>query len=164
MTLVLVGPPASGKTTVGRALARALELPFLDVDQVIESRAGKSISEMFVEDGEAHFRALERETTLDLLGGEGVLSLGGGAVLDPTIREALRDGHQVVWLQVSVTHATRRVGMNVMRPLLLGDVRANLERLHAEREPLYREVATLAVDTSQLKPDAVVEAILEAVR
>ncbi|CAI9410003.1 shikimate kinase [Aestuariimicrobium sp. T2.26MG-19.2B] len=165
MTIVFVGPPASGKTTLGRALAARLGLEFVDVDQVIEDRAAKTIAEIFVDEGEAHFRGLERDTTLELLGppdepAKRVLSLGGGAVMDDQIRDALA-GHDVIWLQVSVTHATRRVGMNVMRPLVLGDVRANLERLQAEREPLYREVARHEIDTTDRRPEALVDAILE---
>ncbi|MGJ6979294.1 shikimate kinase [Aestuariimicrobium soli] len=164
MTIVFVGPPASGKTTLGRATAARLGLEFVDVDQVIESRAAKTIAEIFVDDGEPHFRALERDTTLELLGPAGeptarVLSLGGGAVLNDDIRSALA-GHDVFWLQVSVTHATRRVGMNVMRPLVLGDVRANLERLQTEREHLYREVASHALDTTDRRPDVLVDEIV----
>ena len=159
MTIVLVGPPASGKTTIGRRLAVALDKPFLDVDLIIERRSGTTIAEMFVDPGEQHFRELEHQTTVELLGGDGVLSLGGGAVLDPRTRQALV-GHQVIWLQVSVTHATRRVGMNQLRPLLLGDVRANLTKLQADREPLYREVATITVDTTDRRPAALVAEIL----
>lgn len=160
MTIVLVGPPASGKTTIGRRLAIALDKPFLDVDLIIEQRSGMTIAEMFIDPGEAHFRELEHQVTAELLGGDGVLSLGGGAVLDPRTREALKD-HQVIWLQVSVTHATRRVGMNQLRPLLLGDVRANLEKLHAEREPLYREVATITLDTTDRRPADLVAGIID---
>lgn len=154
--LVLVGPPASGKSTVGRALAERLGVGFVDVDQAIEAATGKTIPEIFVDEGEPRFRELEREATLELVQRPAVVSLGGGAVLDPDIRAALAD-HPVCWLQVSVVHATRRVGMNVMRPLVLGDVRANLERLQAEREPLYREVADLVLDTTDLKVAEVVD-------
>lgn len=164
MTIVFVGPPASGKTTLGRATADRLGLEFVDVDQVIESRAAKTIAEIFVDEGEPHFRELERDTTLELLGSADqpttrVLSLGGGAVMNDDIRAALV-GHDVFWLQVSVTHATRRVGMNVMRPLVLGDVRANLERLQADREHLYREVADHVVDTTDRRPEALVDEIV----
>jgi len=158
VSIVLVGAPASGKSTVGRALARAVDLPYLDVDAEIEHRSGKSISEMFVDEGEAHFRRLERDVTLELLQHDAVVSLGGGAVMNSDIRDALVP-HEVFWLQVSVTHATRRVGMNVMRPLLLGDVRANLERLLAEREPFYRQVATHVIDTNRRKVDEIVSLI-----
>ncbi|WP_203566421.1 shikimate kinase [Aestuariimicrobium ganziense] len=160
MAIAVVGAPASGKSSVGRRLAQSLDLPFVDVDHEIEHRSGKSIPEMFADEGEAHFRTLEREVTLELLDRGGVVSLGGGAVLNPDIRAALV-GHDVVWLQVSVTHATRRVGMNVMRPLLLGDVRANLQRLMDEREPLYRELATVTIDTNKRRVDDIVAQITE---
>lgn len=154
--LVLVGPPASGKSTVGRALATRLGVPFIDVDAAIEVATGRTIPEIFVDEGETRFRELEHEATLALIREPAVVSLGGGAVLDADIRAALA-GHLVCWLQVSVTHATRRVGMNAMRPLLLGDVRANLERLAAEREPYYREVADVVLDTTARKPDDLAE-------
>lgn len=157
--LVMVGAPASGKSTVGRALAERLGLPFIDVDAAIEENAGKRIGDIFVDDGEAEFRRMEADATLALIQQPAVVSLGGGAVLNPDIRAALAD-HAVCWLQVSVTHATRRVGMNVMRPLLLGDVRKNLENLLAEREPFYREVADVTIDTSVLKPDEIVEQLI----
>lgn len=154
--LVLVGAPASGKSTVGAALAARLRVPFIDVDAAIEASTGMTIGEIFVDLGEPEFRRMEREATLSLIQEHAVVSLGGGAVMDPEIRAALAD-HETCWLQVSVTHATRRVGMNVMRPLLLGDVRRNLEKLLTEREPLYREVATITIDTTGQKPEQIVE-------
>ncbi|MGA4507403.1 shikimate kinase [Propionibacteriaceae bacterium G1746] len=153
--LVLVGPPASGKSTVGQALAARLGVPFIDVDAAIEASTGMTIGEIFVDLGEPEFRRLEREATLELVQRDAVVSLGGGAVMSPEIRAALA-GHLVCWLQVSVVHATRRVGMNAMRPLLLGDVRANLQKLLTEREPFYREVADITIDTTNLKADEVV--------
>ncbi|MGD8213643.1 shikimate kinase [Aestuariimicrobium sp. Y1814] len=160
--LVLVGAPASGKSTVGELLAERLGVEFIDVDAAIEERTGKRIGEIFVDDGEPEFRRLEREATLALIQREAVVSLGGGAVLNPDIRAALAD-HRTCWLQISVTHATRRVGMNVMRPLLLGDVRKNLEKLLAEREPFYREVADITIDTTDLKPDEIVDQLVAEV-
>ena len=159
--LVMVGAPASGKSTVGRGLAERLGVPFIDVDAAIEENTGKRIGEIFVDDGEEAFRAMEVDATLALIKQPAVVSLGGGAVLNPDIRAALAE-HTVCWLQVSITHATRRVGMNVMRPLLLGDVRKNLERLLVEREPFYREVADVIIDTSALKPDEIVEQLIVA--
>lgn len=164
MAIVMVGAPASGKTTVGTLVAQRLGLPFVDVDAAIEAETGRTIPELFVDHGEPFFRDLERTATLNALDLDAVVSLGGGAVLDEQIRAALTaGGHDVVWLQVSVVHATRRVGMNVMRPLLLGDVRANLERLLTEREPFYREVATLVVDTATDKPDQIADRVVEQV-
>lgn len=157
-TIVLVGAPGSGKSTVGRRLAARLGLPFHDVDAVIESQVGKPVVEIFADDGEAVFRAFEESTTADLLSRPGVLALGGGAVLSPATRNALR-GYRVVWLQVSAPNAARRVGLNEARPLLLGNVRGTLIRLLAERTPLYAEVATESVSTDEHGVAAVVDRI-----
>jgi shikimate kinase len=157
--VVLVGAPGSGKSTVGPLLADRLGVPFVDVDAVIEQRAGRSIAAIFADDGEPAFRALEEATTAELLAGSGVLSLGGGAVLSTATRAALR-GHRVVWLQVSASTAVSRVGLNEARPLLLGNVRGRLIKLLAERTPLYAEVATEQVETDVLSPDAVVELLV----
>lgn len=154
--IVLVGAPGSGKSTVGQLLAERLGLPFVDVDALIEQRTGRSITEIFADDGEPAFRTLEEATTLELLDEGGVLSLGGGAVLSPTVRTALQ-GHRVVWLQVAAATAVQRVGLNEARPLLLGNVRGRLIKLLAERTPLYAEVATEQVPTDELSPDAVVD-------
>lgn len=159
--LVLVGAPGSGKSTVGPLLADALEVPFIDVDQVIEDRVGKPVAEIFADDGEAVFRAFEESTTAELLGLPGVLALGGGAVLSPVTRRALR-GHRVVWLKVSVPHAVQRVGINAARPLLLGNVRGRMIKLLADRLPLYAEVATESVETDETPPGQVVQIIVQA--
>lgn len=157
--IVLVGAPGSGKTTVGGRLAAALGLPFSDVDAVIEDQVGKSVAEIFADDGEAVFRAFEEATTAALLTRDGVLSLGGGAVLSPRTRAAL-SGHRVVWLQVSMPYAVKRVGLNEARPLLLGNVRGRLIKLLNERTPLYAEVATESVNTDDATPADIVASIL----
>jgi shikimate kinase len=157
--IVLVGAPGSGKSTVGRVLARELGLAFRDVDTEIEARAGKPVSEIFADDGEPAFRALEEAITAELLAQPGVLSLGGGAILSATTRSALR-GHRVVWLQVSAPNAAKRVGLNEARPLLLGNVRGTLIRLLAQRTPLYAEVATETVSTDDQGVAAVVQQIV----
>lgn len=160
--LVLVGAPGSGKSTVGALLAGRLQVPFVDVDTEIEHRAGKPVAEIFADDGEPAFRALEQSVTAELLERPGVVSLGGGAVLSADTRAALL-GHRVVWLQVSAATAARRVGLTEARPLLLGNVRGTLIRLLAERTPLYAEVATATVGTDDAGPQDVVEQILAAV-
>jgi shikimate kinase len=161
-SVVLVGAPGSGKSTVGARLAERLGVPFTDVDAEIESRVGKSVPEIFADDGEPAFRALEEAATADLLGRPGVLSLGGGAVLSAATRNALR-GHRVVWLRVGAPVAVKRVGLNEARPLLLGNVRGTLMRLLAERTPLYAEVSGHTVDTDTLTPEEVVRQIVAAV-
>lgn len=146
MTIVLIGAPGAGKSTVGRRLAKKMGMSFVDVDQRIEEVVGKPVAEIFADEGEAHFRALEQDATLELLHTYDVIALGGGAVMNPAIRHAL-DGHDVIWLKVSIGQATRRVGMNTVRPLLLGNVRGRLIELLRERTPVYEALATQIVDT-----------------
>jgi shikimate kinase len=159
--LVLVGPPGSGKTTVGRVLARQLGIGFTDVDALIVERIGKSIAEMFTDDGEDAFRTLEREVVAEALAGtEGVLALGGGSVLATSTRERLR-GHRVVLLWVGLADGIRRTGLSTARPLLAGvNPRATFKALLDARAPLYREVATVEVDTSRRSANQVARAVL----
>ena len=162
--LVLVGPPGAGKTTVGRVLARRLGVEFIDIDALIVERAGKSISDMFVQDGEDAFRALERQLVAEsLTATDGVLALGGGSVLAAQTRERLRS-HRVVHLKVEVTDGLRRTGMSTARPLLAGvNPRATFKALLDARAPLYREVATIEVDTVRRSANQVARAVLEAI-
>jgi shikimate kinase len=159
--LVLVGAPGSGKSTVGAMLAKRLRAAFRDVDDVIVERAGRSIAEIFTDDGEAAFRALEERITGELLQLPGVLALGGGAVLSPATRAALRS-HRVVWLRIGLSQSVKRVGLDTARPLLFGNVRGQLLKLLNERAPLYAEVATEVVDTDHTTPAQVVEMIMNA--
>lgn len=154
---VLIGPPGSGKTTVGTALAERLRIPLRDTDQDVEALTGSTIADLFVDRGEDYFRELESEAVRAALDSHGgVLSLGGGAVLRPETRKALTS-HYVVWLDVSVPSAVKRLDMNVARPLLLGNVRGRFTELDRARRPLYAEVATIHMDTSELTVDEVVE-------
>ena len=158
--VVLVGPPGAGKSTIGSALARRLGVDFRDTDADVEATLGKPISDVFVDDGEAVFRAAERSAVAAALDEhDGVLALGGGAVVDPATRARLR-GHQVVLLDVSLASAVSRVGLARDRPLLLGSPRSQLKTLMDARRPWYAEVATVTVDTSASEPADVVEAIV----
>ena len=159
--IVLVGAPGSGKSTVGALLAERLGVIFRDVDAVIVERTGKSIGEIFTDEGEAAFRALEEQVTAELLPLPGVLSLGGGAVLSATTRTALRD-HRVVWLKVGLAQSVKRVGLDTARPLLLGNVRGRLRKLLDERTTLYREVGTEVINTDNTTPAEIVEMIMNA--
>jgi shikimate kinase len=161
--VVLVGPMGAGKSTVGALLADAWGVSARDTDADIEALEGRSISDIFVDSGEAHFRDLERKAVAEALAThDGVLSLGGGAVLDPGTRELLA-GHQVVFLKVGLAEAVKRVGLGSSRPLLLGNVRSRIKALLDERTPVYESVATVTVDTDGRSPDEVAAAVLEAV-
>jgi shikimate kinase len=156
--VVLVGPPGAGKTTVGRLVAEQRGLAFRDTDADVEVAAGETIGEIFVGQGEPVFRALEREAVQQALQDHaGVLAVGGGAVIDPGTRSALAD-HQVVFLDVGLTDAAGRIGLNRDRPLLIGNPRAQLRVMLEQRRALYDEVATVTVSTDG--PDEVAAAVV----
>jgi shikimate kinase len=153
----------AGKTTVGRLVAEALGEEFLDTDDVVERAAGRAVSEIFIDEGEARFRELERRAVAESLASHrGVLALGGGAVMDSTTRELL-DGHRVVFLRVGLTDAAQRVGLGVSRPLLIGNVRGRIKQLLDERTPVYESVAELAIDTDGLSAAEVAQRVREVV-
>ena len=162
--VVLIGPPGSGKTTVVALVAALLEVPFHDTDAAVEAASGRTIADIFVEDGEPAFRALERAEVARAVGAEpGVVALGGGAPIDPVTREVLA-GQVVVFLDVGIADAAKRVGFDVSRPLLAVNPRASWVRLMGERRPVYEAVATHRVDTAGRAADAVaaeVVALLE---
>jgi len=158
---VLVGLPGSGKSTIGRRLAKALGVSLLDTDVAIEERTGRSIADIFATDGEREFRRIEEEVVRAALADhDGVISLGGGAVTSPGVCDALA-GHTVIYLEIGAREGVRRTGGNTVRPLLAGPDRAEKYRaLMAQRVPLYRRVATVRVDTNRRNPGAVVRHIL----
>lgn len=155
-SLVLMGAPGSGKSTVGRILAENAHIPFIDTDQLIEETIGESISSIFVNKGEPFFRGVERECVQQALHGASlrpaVISLGGGSILDVRTQQDL-DNFPVAWLQVSIAQALKRVGMNQARPLLLGNVRSQMINLLQERTPIYERLADYIIDTSDASPD-----------
>ena len=158
---VLVGLPGSGKSTIGRRLAKALGVSLLDTDVAIEERTGRSIADIFATDGEQEFRRIEEEVVRAALADhDGVISLGGGAVTSPGVCDALA-GHTVIYLEIGAREGVRRTGGNTVRPVLAGPDRAEKYRaLMAKRVPLYRRVATVRVDTNRRNPGAVVRHIL----
>lgn len=158
---VLIGLPGSGKSTIGRRLAKAMGLSVLDTDAVIEERTGRSIAEIFTAEGESGFRRIEEQVIREALEThDGILSLGGGAVTTPGVRDALA-GHNVVYLEIGAAEGIRRTGGSVVRPLLAGPDRAEKYReLMSERVPLYRRVATIRINTNRRNPGAVVRYIV----
>ena len=163
MSLVaLTGLPGSGKSTVGRQLARRLQLPFIDSDQVIEQRLGCSIREYFEREGEERFRDIEESVIDDVTQThQGVLSTGGGSVLRPLNRERLRSRGQVVYLHSSPDEVFRRLRHDSNRPLLqVNDPLGRLIDLYTVRDPLYRETATLVVQTGRPSVAALVTSII----
>jgi shikimate kinase len=158
--VVLIGPPGSGKTTVGEQVASRLGLALRDTDRAIEQSAGRSISEIFVEDGEGTFRALERrEVQTSLADHDGVLSLGGGSVLDEDTQRLLA-GHTVVYLQVGIADAAKRVGFDRSRPLLALQPRAAWVRLMEQRRGIYERLAVHCVDTAGRTPEDIAAEIV----
>jgi 3-dehydroquinate synthase len=160
--IFLVGLMGSGKTTVGRALAKRLGMQFVDADHEVEARTGASIPLIFEIEGEASFRRREAEVIRDLTARKGiVLATGGGAVLDPQSRQYLKERGTVIYLRASVSSLLHRTLNDKNRPLLqTADPRKKLEELAQQREPLYREVAHITMDTGRPNAHAMVQAII----
>ena len=159
---VIVGPPGSGKTVTGRALADLLGVPFHDTDEAIVRSVGRSIADLFVEDGEAAFRELERvEVTRALAEERGVVALGGGAPVQPGAAELL-EGHTVVFLDVGIADASKRIGFDQSRPLLAVNPRASWVAMMNVRRALYEAVATLRADTAGRTPEDVAAQVASA--
>jgi shikimate kinase len=161
--ILLIGPPGAGKSTVGQALASKLAIDFIDTDQVIENETGKTITDIFVVDGEPHFRALELQTLKNVLTLEsGVISLGGGAPISQDAQKAIEQSNShTVFLDVSLATAAPRVGFNRDRPLLLGNPRAQWQALSDNRRPIYELLADDAIKVDDMKVDQIVAEIVK---
>lgn len=160
--VVLVGPMGVGKSTVGQLLAERLGVAYRDTDDDIVAAQGREIAEIFVEEGEAAFRAIEKQAVHTALAAhDGVLALGGGAILDADTR-ALLAGQRVVYLSMDVEEAVKRTGLNAARPLLAVNPRKQWRELMEARRSLYEEVATAVVATDGRTPEQVTRAALDA--
>ncbi|MFF9810128.1 shikimate kinase [Streptomyces coeruleorubidus] len=160
--IVLVGPMGVGKSTVGQLLAERLGTGYRDTDDDIVAAQDRAIAEIFVEEGESAFRAIEKQAVREALAGhDGVLALGGGAVLDPDTR-ALLAGQRVVYLSMDVEEAVKRTGLNAARPLLAINPRKQWRELMEARRHLYEEVATVVVATDGRTPEEVTRVALDA--
>ena len=153
--VILIGPPGAGKSTVGKSLARLLKVDFIDTDAVISDEENRSISEIFVDDGEEYFRGKELEVLQDQIKNHtGVLSLGGGAPLSELAQKLIKDsGAPVVFLDVTLAGAAPRIGFNRDRPLLLGNPRAQWQELMNARRPIYKSLSHHHVLTDKLTPN-----------
>jgi shikimate kinase len=161
--ILLIGPPGAGKSTVGKALAKVLGIQFVDTDKLIEKETGKSITDIFVVDGEPHFRALELETLKRVLNLEtGVISLGGGAPISDEAQRVIKNSNShTLFLDVSLATAAPRVGFNRDRPLLLGNPRAQWQALSDKRRPIYEMLADDCIKVDDMSIDQVVAKIKE---
>jgi shikimate kinase len=159
-SIVLIGPPGAGKSTVAKCLSKMLGMPVIDTDKMIEEETGRQIGEIFLTNGEAFFRNIERETVLKALGqDESIIALGGGSVLDPEVESRLKDCQKIIYLNVSISNAAPRVGFNKERPLLIGNPRQQWLALMEKRRPIYERIATHIVSTDNKKPQEVAQEI-----
>lgn len=164
MKVILIGPPGSGKTSIGKLLAKKKNLIHVDTDQEIETRTGRKISDIFLEEGESGFRKIEREVVLESLElDSAVISLGGGSILDGEVSKKLANEKCVVYLEVSISNAAPRVGFNTDRPLLVANPRQQWLRLFEQRRDIYESLGKFRVSTDNKKPKLVVEEILELI-
>jgi shikimate kinase len=161
-SIVLIGPPGSGKSTVGRSLAKRLERKFVDTDSLIEERTQKKISEIFVDDGEDAFRSLEIKVLKDVLEIPNcVISLGGGAPIKDESQKLIGSSNVfVVFLDISLAAAAPRVGFNRDRPLLLGNPRAQWQSLNEARRPIYQKLASLSIKVDDMSVEQIVEEVI----
>lgn len=163
--IVLMGPPGAGKSTVGKYLARETGYKLLDTDRLIEEAEGRSVSEIFLADGESGFRKIEKEIVLKVLTEEDcIIALGGGSVLDADIQSALKKMDEVIFLDVSISNAAPRVGFNKERPLLIGNPRQQWLQLMEKRRGIYEELAKRTISTDNRKAQEVAHEIVSYVK
>ena len=162
--IYLVGMMGVGKTTVGRLLADRLGRRYLDSDEQVVANTGRTVPELFAESGEAGFRAEEKRALKEAAAADepAIVSVAGGAVLDPENRALLRETGTVVWLRAELSTMALRVGRGDGRPLLGDDPAAALARLYPQRQPLYEDIADVVVDVDDVRPEAVVDSIVAA--
>jgi shikimate kinase len=164
--VILIGPMGSGKTTIGQLVASKLGIAFRDTDHVIEGRAGKSVSDIFLEDGEDEFRILEKKVLRDeLLSDDTVLALGGGAPISVDAQSALRAiASPVIYLDISLATVAPRIGFNRDRPLLLHNPRGQWQTLMEARRPIYESIADSVIDVNDKSGSEIVTLILEVLK
>ena len=164
--IVLIGPPGAGKSSIGKSLAKELNLNFIDSDSEIEKISHKKISEIFIEDGEPAFRLLEVDVVRRVLADfDGVISLGGGAPINPEIQEVLQDAnYPVVFIDVSIAQAATRIGFNKDRPLLLVNPRQQWISLMNDRRPIYEKLASQTISSDNRKPHEVAKQISDKLK
>ncbi|MEN9687843.1 MAG: hypothetical protein RL381_855 [Actinomycetota bacterium] len=163
--LILIGPMGSGKTTIGRLLAEYLELPFRDTDHLIETQTGRTVADIFLEDGEDSFRVIEKAVLrAELLSDNTVLALGGGAPISFDAQSALRAiASPVIYLDISLASVAPRIGFNRDRPLLLSNPRGQWETLMQERRPIYQSIADTVIDVNGRSESEIVSEILKEI-
>ena len=164
--LILIGPMGSGKTTIGKLMANKLNVPFRDTDEVIVAQTGKSISEIFLEEGEDAFRLLEKAVLRqELLSDDTVLALGGGAPISIDAQSALRAiASPVIYFDISLASVAPRIGFNRDRPLLLSNPRGQWETLMQERRPIYEAIADKVIDVNGKSEDDIVNEISAVIK
>ena len=160
---ILIGPPGAGKSSVARSLGKLINKPVLDTDLLVEERCGKSISDIFIEDGESFFRGEELKVLLEAIQDENsILALGGGSILSEEAREALISSKRpIVFLDVSISNAAPRVGFNKDRPLLTINPRQQWLGLMETRRPIYESLATITLNTDNRKPVEVAQELAQ---
>lgn len=160
MKIIFIGPPGSGKSSVGKEVAAILKLSHIDTDQLIEEKSGKRISDIFLEDGEPAFRRMESEIVLEVLQQDNcVISLGGGSVIDSEVADKLRVEPNVIYLEVSISNAAPRVGFNAERPLLVANPRQQWLKLMEDRKPIYEGLGRKKISTDNRKPKEIAREI-----